>query len=383
MIASIYLLPLTLSEETVPTTYGSAPETDLGGVLRTRIQATAAAAWRALSFVLVPYALSRLLTGGAATFANWLLPYGRPQDPGHLAPLQAWLAWDSVHYLNIARHGYSTPSSSPTFSFFPGLPGLLHLAGGSAGAGLLIAFAAGWCGLAVTAAFTNDLFGEEVARRTAWVAAFWPLALIWSAVYTEGIFLALAAGCLWAAWRGRLAGALLLAFAAGLFRPTAAGLAVPLFLLLPAGRARLIALGPVAGVLAVFAYFWALSGDPLAYLHSQSANHAVGSPLEALLGRLPERNADLFGLGMLAVITLLALELRGLRRFRGPSIAVVAGLLAPVLAAGAIYSIGRYAMVAFPIYWSLQRLPTLLLAAVLLPASMVIAALVGSGRLTP
>ena len=390
MIAPLYLFTPQLSKETVPARYDFETAQATGGSLAPSVSALPAAAWHALAFVLVPYLGSRLLTGAAAAAANWALPYGRPQDPGHWSLVQAWLSWDAVHYLNIARHGYSTPASSPSFSFFPGLPGLLHLTGGGAGAALVVGFVAGWCGLAVLGAFTTDLFGPTIGRRTAWVAAFWPLALIWSAVYTEAIFLALAAGCLWAAWRGRLGVSFALAFAAGLFRPTAIGLVLPLFFLLPReglrlpnGRAGLVLLGPLAGIGAVFLIFWGLSGDPLAYLHSQSANHAVGSPVAALLGQLPERNADLFALGMLVATVLLALQLRRLGQFRAPAIATVVGFLAPALAAGAIYSIGRYAMVAFPIFWSLQRLPNRVLVLILGPACVLVAAFAGSGRLTP
>ena len=347
--------------------------------------------WRsarhAVALAALPYLASRLAMGVAAWIANGAWGFGRPQDPGHLAFLQAWFSWDAVHYIDIAKNGYRPPASSPTFSFFPGLPAVLHYPllafGGSGGAALAVALLGGLVGLAVLAGLTADAFGEGAAVRTAWVAAWWPVGFVWSAVYTEGIFLALAAGCFWAAWKGRPWLAAGLALVAGLFRPTAVGLALPLLVMLR-GRQRLLALAPVVGVAVVMVYFFAISGDFFAYSHSQHVNHGlpIGRPWEALMPG-PQRGEWVFGLAMLAFVAILCLGLRHLDRLRRVSAVTVAGLLLPALAGGAIPSFGRYAMVAFPLYWVLQLLPGRVLALLLGPSALLVTVLAGSGRLTP
>ena len=106
------------------------------------------------------------------------------------------------------------------------------------------------------------------------------------------------AGSLWAAWRGHVAGAAVLAAGAGLLRPNGLMLALPLLLLLPAGRARLAALAPVLGAAGFGLYLWAFSGDPLAFVGGQANHHplAVGRPLARLLSLDP---VQAVGLGFL------------------------------------------------------------------------------------
>ena len=347
-----------------------------------------AAVRRGLALAFIPYAVSRLALGTAAWAANATLPFGRSQDARYPAAVQAWLAWDAQHYLQIAREGYP-PSPGVNAGFFPLLPLLLHLAGGGVAASLAISFLAGLAGLAVLAGLTAALYGEGVANRTAWVAAWWPLGFVWSAVYTEGLFLALAAGAVWAAWRQRAWLAAGLALAGGLLRPTGLFLTLPLLVLLK-GRGRLLALSPVAGFVAACSLLAWRTGDPLAYAHAQTATHPVapGDPWAGLAGALTAlRGSDWLeaavGLVLLLLAAVLAIGLYRLPAWRGPALATAGALLAPALLAGTLWSFGRYAMVAFPLYWSLQRARTAVLVATLAPTALVVTVLAGSGRLTP
>jgi hypothetical protein len=323
---------------------------------------------------------------------NVLLPFGRPHDARYPAALQAWLSWDAQHYLQIARHGYpASPDSNA--GFFPLLPLLLHLVGAYEGAALLLAFAFGLCGLAVLTGLTAALYGEQVASRTAWVAAWWPLGFVWSAVYSEGIFLALAAGAIWAAWRGRAWLAAALAFGAALSRPTGMFLIVPVLILLPGTWRRLLAAAPLAGIGAFSLYMRVRTGDFLAYWHAQMAPHMhpfnPWHPWIAVQDALAVRPFEkhwleaAVGLTLLVLVAVLMLEIRRLPRWRLPALAIVAAFLAPALLAGTLWSFGRYAMVAFPLYWTLQRARTPFLVAGLAPAAVVITALAGSAQLTP
>lgn len=339
---------------------------------------------------ILPYSLSRLALVLVAWAANLLLPFGRPQDPLHHPAAQAWLSWDAVHYLRIAREGYPDSATASDTGFFPLLPMLLRVLGANPMLAVAFGLVAGLIGVVVLTALTADVFDERTASRTAWVASWWPEAMAWSAVYTEGLFLALAAGALWAAWARRPWIAAGLGLAAGVLRPTGLVLTLPLLVLLPAGRARLAALAPAVGAALFAGYLWLHTGHPLAFLKAQAANHYVqpGVPFFAglLAGRTSDRVEQLVGLLCLIGVALLAWRLwrmHQLREWRLPALLVVIALLAPPLAAGTLSSFGRYAMVAFPLFWAASRLRLAPLAAAGIPAALVFTAVAGTGRLTP
>ena len=339
---------------------------------------------------ILPYTLSRVALFLVAWAANSLLPYGRPQDPTHPPAAQAWLSWDAVHYLRIARSGYPGSAGAADAGFFPLLPMVLRVLGADPWAAIAFGFAAGLVGVVVLTALTADLFDDRTAGRTAWVASWWPEAMAWSAVYTEGLFLALAAGAMWAAWARRPWIAAGLGLAAAVLRPTGLVVALPLLVLLPAGRARLAALAPVAGAAGFAAYLWLHTGQPLAFMKSQTLHHHVqpGAPFFAglLAGRAADRAEQLVGLLCLVGVVLLAWRLwrmDQLREWRLPALLAVVALLAPALVTGTLSSFGRYAMVAFPLFWAVSKMRLSVLAAAGIPAALAFTVVAGTGRLTP
>lgn len=343
-----------------------------------------------LRLSVVPYTVSRLALFVVAWAANAALPFGRPQDPQYPALAQAWLSWDAVHYLRIASQGYPASAGAGDIGFFPLLPLLLHLFDASPPAAVAFAFAAGLAGVAALRALTAEVFDDRTASRTAWVASWCPEAMVWSAVYTEGLFLALAAGALWAGWARRPWLAAGLGLAAGALRPTGLVLAIPLLMLLPAGRSRLAAVAPPLGAAAFAVYLWLHTGQPLAYLQSQASHHHVATGAPFFSGLLPgntfDRNEQIVGLLCLVAVGLLAFRLwrmDELREWRLPALAMVAVLLAPPLLAGTLASFGRYAMVAFPLFWAAQGMRLGRLAMAGIPAALVLTAAAGSGRLAP
>ncbi len=340
-----------------------------------------------VGLVWLPFLSSRVAMFGAAWAFNAAFGYGRSNDWfTYPAAWQAWLSWDAVHYLRLAGAGYPANPTDPQAGYFPLFPLLLHLAGSSAAAGLAVALVLGLAGLTVLTGLTQAVFGAAVARRTAWVAAWWPLGFIWTAVYTEGLFLALAAGALWAAWRGRPWLAALLAALAGSLRLTGAGLILPLLVLLR-GRARLAALAPMLGILAFGAYLWEHTGRPSAFLDAQVSGRPhvhPFHPFDVLLNPQQGGQWELAtGLFFVVLVAVLVWVLAHEPTWRTPSLATVAGLLGPAVFAGTLFSFGRYAMVCFPLYWALQKAPGRLLAGVGVPVALVLTAAAGNGRLTP
>ncbi|WP_308364325.1 MULTISPECIES: mannosyltransferase family protein [unclassified Streptomyces] len=140
-------------------------------------------------------------------------------------------SWDSVWYLHIAAHGYGrtqmwadTGSVQSDYAFFPLYPLLVRLAGGTASAGLAVAWAA-----AALAAVGVHRVGARLLgpRGGVLLVALWavlPHSVVLTLGYTEALLAALAAWTLYALLCGRWLWAAGLSVLAGLTRPT--GIAV-------------------------------------------------------------------------------------------------------------------------------------------------------------
>ncbi len=117
--------------------------------------------------------------------------------------LDGWSRWDSGWYASIILKGYYfTPGEPCNVNFFPlyswiaGLVSLpLRLLTTADRAfhigGVLVSLSAFWCALAGLWRLGTPLWGDDKARRAAWLIACFPFSLFFSAVYTESLFLAL------------------------------------------------------------------------------------------------------------------------------------------------------------------------------------------------
>ena len=110
-------------------------------------------------------------------------------------------SWDGLWYSQIADLGYgSFPTANP--AYWPLYPWLME--GGARLTGLPLEVI-GWVlsnifvvvALGFVYALVRLDFPEQIARITLWVLALFPMALFFSAVYTESLFLMLAAGALY------------------------------------------------------------------------------------------------------------------------------------------------------------------------------------------
>jgi mannosyltransferase PIG-V len=339
----------------------------------------------------IPYVVSRLVLWTAAFIANRVIPYGPIHDPERGSWLQGFIGWDAEHYLGIARHGYPVQVVAPSGNngYFPLLPLLLRLVGAGDGAALALAFVLGLLAFVALAALTAAVLDPDSARRTVWVAAFWPAAFFWSAVYTESLFLVLAIACVWAAWRRQVAIAALAGLLAGLTRPDGFVLVVPMIVLLGPGRRRLAAVAPALGTALVAALLAINTGNPLALpiAFFSHGNLSPGRPWGLLqTATLWARYGDWQQvaelpvlLGVAALLVLLGRE----RHWRAPALATSLSLLVAPIGAGTVSSFARYAMVAFPIYWPLRRWPLLAVLAVEVPVAVAWTVFATTAHLTP
>jgi hypothetical protein len=184
--------------------------------------------------------------------------------------------WDANWFLRIAQHGYDTKQSASFFPLYPLLTRVLafvlrsHLVAGIA----ISLVAAGFAAVAVMR-IARRFAGDRVAHDSVLLLALYPISFVFTAVYSDGVFLALAAWAFLFALEGRATFAALLGALAVLTRPTGlALLPALLWLLWPKGRSSrsLLRLTPLLLLPAALGgyclYLSSHFGDAFAFVHS-------------------------------------------------------------------------------------------------------------------
>jgi len=129
--------------------------------------------------------------------------------------------WDANWFLRIAQHGYDTKQSASFFPLYPLLTrGLAFVLRSNLVAGVAISLlAAGFAGIAVLR-IARRYAGDRVAHDSVLFLALYPISFVFTAVYSDGLFLALAAWAFVFALEGRVTPAAVLGALAVLTRPT-------------------------------------------------------------------------------------------------------------------------------------------------------------------
>ncbi len=193
------------------------------------------------------------------------------------AVTDVWARWDSVWFLRIAEHGYSSASGAAS-AFYPLYPGSVAVLGRALFghyvlAGILVSLAAALGSCLLLYRLAEERLGADGARRAVLYLALFPFALFLQAVYSESLYLLLTLAAFVLAERKRY---LLAGGAAGLAlltRPTGLALLPALALIAWQERDRVRALASLAVAPVLFAayplYLWRAEGDPWAFLHAQ------------------------------------------------------------------------------------------------------------------
>jgi hypothetical protein len=246
---------------------------------------TARPAWQRL----VAVALGIYLVSRVAQLAliAWMAPSAGPGVRRRL------LAWDAGWFINVAQHGYphgysyddSGNLTGNALAFFPGYPTAVRLVHEATRldypwSALAVSWLAGAAAAIVVCALGARLYDLRVGAILAVLFCTQPMSVVLSMGYSEGLFVAFAAGTLLAAHRRAWLTAGGLALAAGLTRPTgvalAAALAVAVFVEVrrgASGQWRPI-VAAIVGLAAVPAYLiWVglRVGSPSAYFDIQTA----------------------------------------------------------------------------------------------------------------
>ncbi|MFH8973164.1 hypothetical protein [Streptomyces sp. NPDC017890] len=343
---------------------------------------------------LVLYGVTKLV--GLAVFAS-LLEYAgdyKEKNPRFGGGAHWWdvlATWDGWWYLQVAEHGYS-PSlvrldsdglftvQQNSVAFFPLYPSLIRMVSettglGLYGSGILVSVVFSFVAAAGIYAVISLIAGARAGTIAAGLWAVAPGAGVEWAVYSESLFVAIAAWACYAVMTKRWVAAGLLAFTAGLNRPTSAvligavGLAALVTLARPATRREHGIRGPVyamvvapLGLLAYIAWVGYSIGEPTAYFTLQREGWAhffdYGAHTLDVLRNIAVGRGDypfaFYTPDVLSVLLVLALPfLIALMWRRRPPLVLVAYTLATIITVlGTQQMFGntmRYLLPAFPL----------------------------------
>ncbi len=198
--------------------------------------------------------------------------------------------FDAAWYLAIANHGYEVGGRA---AFFPVFPGLVRMGGELIGsalvAGILISSSCALGALYFLHRLVTLDFGLERARTVVWLAAWFPGALVISAVYSESVFLLVSVGAIYAARLDRWPLAAMLGAVAAATRSGGVIVIVPLLIIYWYSHDRRIRpdilwllIGVPAGLAAYVVYLGLSTGDPTSVFSAQAAWHRSFVPLGGL-----------------------------------------------------------------------------------------------------
>lgn len=136
---------------------------------------------------------SKILVLIISLYVAWLVA-GSNHTPNWHEWLLIWNRWDTVHYIDIAQHGY--PASGKLLGFFPLFPGLIYLFNfifhNTIISGLVISLMASYLSLFYFYKLLDiEGIDKKVINRTLILFIIFPSAIFLSAIYTESLFIVL------------------------------------------------------------------------------------------------------------------------------------------------------------------------------------------------
>lgn len=323
---------------------------------------------------------------GIATAANaWLPQFNHSQAYGafpdnHL--VQAMVRWDSGWYAGIAEEGYwYQPGKQSPVAFFPAYPMAVRavrwLGVHSYVAGILVSAVCGVLAMWLFFAWARRLVGSEKAFPALTLFLVYPFVFyVFGVMYPEALFLSLVIPAFLFLERGNVWLATLFGVLATTCRPVAPAVVMGLVarqieLRLQRGeRVRPVDFVPVlaaAGMGGYMAFLGLEFGDPLAFVHVQSApgwDHEPGwrtwLKVQWFKEMFPRVDPEVgFRLGLHAALTLGALALLvPMKRRLGWGYTIYSAIAVAIPAAGIkdFHGMGRYVMAAFPCVLTLSLL---------------------------
>jgi len=204
-------------------------------------------------------------------------PLWRAYGPHSDLVFGAFAQWDADWFLRVVMHGYDVVATS---AFFPGFPlvvrGAAVVTRSAVVAGVLVSIAAAALAAVFLYRIGADAIGKTGALDGVLFLALYPCALVFTAPYSDGLFLALVTGSFLAATRNRPWLAAVCAAAAVATRLAGLALIPSLILLLwPRNRSAREMLRPAPSLVLPLAalggymvYLHERFGDAFAYVHA-------------------------------------------------------------------------------------------------------------------
>ena len=320
------------------------------------------------------------LAGAALTLLWAPVAHG----PGGNLFLRTFDRWDAAWFTRIVEHGYSTPQSAAFFPVYPLLvKAVTFVVRSDVAAGMLVSLASAAGAAVLLERVARRHLGAGGARTAVVLLALYPFAFVFTAVYSDALFLFFVLLAFDAAERQRV---LLAGVAAALAVDTRAlGLAlVPPLVLLLRRRSWTLALVPAAlggWMLYLHEHF----GDAFAFSHAEQrywqrqtpspgalwrAAHTMETEVANLLFHLPSPGPDGYpayiGIAVYGVIDLFCLVAAvwlsavAWRRFGAPLGLYSLGTLAIVVLTPAVdqplESLPRFLLADFPLFLALAAL---------------------------
>lgn len=330
---------------------------------------------RDLLIPLTLFAASRVVNLAAAWVAFFI---------SRLPLSQILSKWDGDWYLRIVTDGYPASVTrgdgdlaKSTLAFFPGYPAVVRAAdfvlpSGPRTAGIVVNLVCAAAASVVLWFFVRKLTDADVANRATALWVFFPGSFVLSLVYSEGLFLLSAIGCLLLLHSRRWPVAGLVCAVATATRPT--GLVVLACCALAAAvavvqRRDFRALtAPVFGSLGFIAwtvYLRLHTGDALAWKYVQEHGWGQGLDFGAntveqferwIKHPLADVNLLVSFVVLAAVVVMVGLWAAG--RWKAPAILVLftVGILVPAVLSAQLYSTARFTMTAFPLFIATARM---------------------------
>jgi hypothetical protein len=295
---------------------------------------------------------------------------------------RSWAHWDSGWYESIAAEGYwYVPGQQSPVAFFPGYP-LLVRAVAALGldyvtAGFLVTLVCGQLAIFLFARWAMSRAGEGSALLAGFLLILYPFAFyLYGALYSDALMLVLVTAAFLCLEGDAIVVATLCGAAATLTRPVAP--AVVLGLLVrqlerrrqqgaPIRPTDFLPVLSIGGMGIYMLYLWKEFGDPLAFVHVQSAPGWEQAPgwhtwlkIRWFQLLVSGPNAAVFLRHVVhAVVAVGALMLvLPTRRLLGWGYAIYALVAVgiPTLASKDFMGLGRYVLMGFPLYLSLALL---------------------------
>lgn len=304
----------------------------------------------------------------------------RGLDLGALA--RAWARWDSGWYLSIASNGYSYSSGSQgPVAFFPGYPLAIRVVGNLGvdlvSSGFLVTLCCGILACWVFVRWAATQVSSAVAVHAAMLLVLYPFAFyLYGAVYSDALLLALVTGAFLCLEQDALLPATLLGAAATFTRPVAPAVVLGLLVRQLERRRRQGAplrtwdFLPVLALAGLGLYMFFLGqrfGDPLAFLHVQSAAGWDQPPgwqtwlkltwFHVLFPRVaPLVAIRLIGHALVAIGALALVPATRRRLGWGYAVYAAVAVGLPTLSSKDFMGLGRYVLSAFPLFLTLALL---------------------------